>query len=122
MRRLACFLRQSVQRGCMRNIQKPMQEIVEFLNRPDALQSDSLPQDVLDFDAVPYFMSALPITASVMGVQLLHELSHRAVAYARKARHIYHPPTPNPNQVLTWACCCWLCPGPAAAVLMLKAK
>ncbi len=59
------------------------QEILEWLSQPDALQADSLPKFVEDFDAVPYLLSALPIAGAVMGTQAAHELAHRIVA-ARK--------------------------------------
>ena len=59
------------------------QEILEWLSQPDALQADSLPKFVEEFDAVPYLLSALPIAGAVMGTQAAHELAHRIVA-ARK--------------------------------------
>jgi hypothetical protein len=59
------------------------QEILEWLSAPDALQADSLPKFVEEFDAVPYLLSALLIAGAVMGTQAAHELAHRIVA-ARK--------------------------------------
>ena len=62
------------------------QEIIEWLANPDAFQADALPKFVEEYDAVPYLLSALPIAAGVMGVQLAHELAHRAVAARKQVR------------------------------------
>lgn len=45
-----------------------------------------LPKFVEEYDAVPYLLSALPIAAGVLGVQLAHELAHRAVAARKQVR------------------------------------
>ena len=65
------------------------QEIIEWLANPDAFQADALPKFVEEYDAVPYLLSAVPIAAGVMGVQLAHELAHRAVAARKQVRALW---------------------------------
>ncbi len=72
-----------------------MQEIIEWLAKPENLQADSLPPFVENFDVAPYLVSALPIAGGVLGINLLHELVQRSVAASKQAR----PPTTS-NTVL----------------------
>ena len=77
----SCF-----RRGVLTRVLRGAQEIIEWLANPDAFQADALPKFVEEYDAVPYLLSALPIAAAVMAVQLAHELAHRAVAARRQVR------------------------------------
>ena len=63
-----------------------VQETVEWLARPENYDPDRTPPGLEDFDPVPFLVSSLPITVSVMATQLAHELGHRVVAFQKKAR------------------------------------
>lgn len=63
-----------------------LQETVEWLARPENYDPDRTPPGLEGFDPLPFLLSSLPITASVMSTQLAHELGHRVVAFQRKAR------------------------------------
>jgi hypothetical protein len=60
-----------------------LQETLEYFANPDNLNSDVLPPGLADWDPSPYLASAIPIAASVLGVNFLHEVGHRIAAYAR---------------------------------------
>lgn len=59
------------------------QEVVDFVQQPDSLKG-AVPLEVEDYDPVPYFLSALPITLAVLGTQSAHEVAHRVVASTKK--------------------------------------
>lgn len=63
-----------------------LQETIEWLARPENYDPDRTPPGLEGFDALPFLLSSLPITASVMSTQLAHELGHRVVAFQRKVR------------------------------------
>ena len=60
---------------------------MDLLSQPDGLKGD-LPLDVENYDALPFFLSALPISASVVGIQVAHEVGHRVAAFRKKVRII----------------------------------
>lgn len=60
------------------------QEVLDWLSRPENLQADSLPPFIENFDAVPYIISALPISGSVLGINVLHEVVQRTVAATKQ--------------------------------------
>ena len=72
-----------------------LQETIEWLARPENYDPDRTPPGLEGFDPVPFLLSSLPITASVMATQVAHELGHRVVAFQRKAR-----PQPALKQLL----------------------
>lgn len=53
------------------------------MQQPDNLKG-AVPIEVEDYDPVPYFLSALPITLAVLGTQSAHEVAHRVVASTKK--------------------------------------
>ena len=65
---------------------KLLQETIEWLARPENYDPDRTPPGLEGFDPVPFLLSSLPITASVMATQFVHELGHRVVAFRKKAR------------------------------------
>lgn len=70
-----------------------LQETVEWLARPENYDPDRAPPGLEGFDPVPFLLSSLPITTSVMATQFAHELGHRVVAFQRKASFPgLHPP------------------------------
>ena len=56
------------------------QEIVRLLQTSDALDAETIPLELQNFDFVPYLLSAVPIAGPIMGVQLVHEVGHRIAA------------------------------------------
>ena len=67
--------------------QPVLQEVVDFVQQPDNLKG-VVPIEVEDYDPVPYFLSALPITLAVLGTQSAHEVAHRVVASTKKVRRL----------------------------------
>lgn len=61
-----------------------LQETIEWLARPENYDPDRTPPGLEDFDPVPFLLSSLPITASVMATQFAHELGHRVIAFRKK--------------------------------------
>lgn len=61
-----------------------MQEVVEFLAKPDNLDGGAMPPGMETFDALPLFLAALPISTSVLVVNFVHELGHRIVALKKQ--------------------------------------
>lgn len=73
--------------GCLTShLHLLLQETVEWLSRPENYDPDLAPPGLEGFDPVPFALSALPITASVMATQLAHELGHRVSAARKKVR------------------------------------
>lgn len=62
-----------------------LQEVLDYFSQPDSLRGD-LPPEIENYDALPFFLAAMPITLSVLGIQLVHEIAHAAVAATRKVR------------------------------------
>lgn len=60
-----------------------MQEVIDFVQQPENLKG-AVPIEVEDYDPIPYFLSALPITLAVLGAQSAHEVAHRVVASSKK--------------------------------------
>lgn len=73
-----------------------LQEIVEFIAQPDSLKGE-VPESVENYDALPFLLSALPISFSVLGVQFAHELGHKLVAESRKVKLGAPVFLPNPQ-------------------------
>ncbi len=67
-----------------------LQETLDFLAQPQELEPGSLPPGLEGWNAGPFLFSSAPITAWVLGLQLLHDSSHRVVAANRKV-HICFP-------------------------------
>ncbi len=63
---------------------KLLQETIEWLARPENYDPDRTPPGLEGFNPVPFLLSSLPITASVMATQFVHELGHRVVAFRKK--------------------------------------
>ena len=61
-----------------------MQETLDFLAQPQDLAPGNLPPGLAGWDAGPFLLSSVPITAWVLGLQLLHDSSHRVVAANKK--------------------------------------
>lgn len=76
----------ALQLGLLANISKLPKETVEWLSRPENYDPDLAPPGLEGFDPVPFALSALPITASVMATQLAHELGHRVSAARKKIK------------------------------------
>ena len=60
------------------------QETLDWLTNPDNANSSLGPPGITEFNAVPYFAAALPISLVTFGTQLVHELGHRVAASIRK--------------------------------------
>ena len=60
-----------------------LQELVDFIAQPDNLRGE-LPTEIENYDVLPYFLGALPLAASVLGVQAVHEIAHRVVAATKQ--------------------------------------
>ena len=60
-----------------------LQELVDFIAQPDNLRGE-LPAEIENYDVLPYFLGALPLAASVLGVQAVHEIAHRVVAATKQ--------------------------------------
>ena len=73
-----------------------LQEIVEFIAQPDSLKGE-VPEYVENYDALPFLLSALPISFSVLGIQFAHELGHKLVAETRKVKLGAPVFLPNPQ-------------------------
>ena len=63
-----------------------LQETVEWLARAENFDPDRSPPGLQNFDPLPFVLSSLPITASVMATQVAHELGHRVAAFQKKVR------------------------------------
>ena len=68
-----------------------LQETVDWLARPENYDPDLAPPGLEGFDPVPFLLSALPISTSVMVTQFAHELGHRVVAFRKKVCCLSHP-------------------------------
>ncbi|CAL8466800.1 g6336 [Coccomyxa elongata] len=84
-----------LQLGLAANVSLLPKEILDWLSRPENLQADSLPPFIENFDAVPYIISALPISGSVLGINVLHEVVQRTVAATKQIK--LGPPLFVPN-------------------------
>ena len=71
---------------CCAVMSSSVQNILRALQTADALDPETIPSEIANYDFMPYLLSALPIAGSIMGVQLLHELGHRLAANARNVR------------------------------------
>ena len=101
-----------------------VQDIVRLLQTADALDADTIPLELQNFDFVPYLLSALPIAGPIMGVQLLHEIGHRVAASMRQVRlctllAVLHIAALASQAVaacsatsVSWACSCESCAVP----------
>lgn len=76
----------SVQLGLVANIGKLPKETIDWLAQPENFNAEVLPPGLSDFSLLPFLLSSLPITATVMTLQFVHEAGHRAVAYIRKLK------------------------------------
>lgn len=75
-----------------------LQEIVRLLQTSDALDAETIPLELQNFDFVPYLLSAVPIAGPIMGVQLVHEVGHRVAARLKGV---------SPCSLLTCPCSRW---------------
>lgn len=73
------------------------------MQQPDNLKG-AVPVEVEDYDPVPYFLSALPITLAVLGTQSVHEVAHRVVASTKKVS--FDTSVPSLNIFLVPTCLC----------------
>lgn len=76
----------ATQLGLLANVSKLPKETIEWLARPENYDPDRTPPGLEGFDPVPFLLSSLPITASVMATQFVHELGHRLVAFRKKIK------------------------------------
>ncbi|KAL0023735.1 hypothetical protein WJX79_009611 [Trebouxia sp. C0005] len=76
----------ATQLGLLANVSKLPKETIEWLARPENYDPDRTPPGLEGFDPVPFLLSSLPITASVMATQFVHELGHRMVAFRKKIK------------------------------------
>jgi hypothetical protein len=59
--------------------------VLDWLAKPENLQqTDNLPPFIESFDIGAYVSASLPIAGFVLGVNVLDEMAHRAVALQRK--------------------------------------
>ncbi len=68
------------------NVAKLPKETLEWFANPDNLNSNMLPPGLDTWDPEPYIMSALPIAASNVAINLSHELGHRLAAAVRNVK------------------------------------
>eukprot|EP00775_Hariotina_reticulata_P007491 gene7491-7700_t len=61
-------------------------ETLEYFANPDNLNTDVLPPGLASWDPAPYLASAIPIAASIIGVNFMHEVGHRIAAFIRKVK------------------------------------
>ncbi|KIZ03245.1 hypothetical protein MNEG_4714 [Monoraphidium neglectum] len=85
---LLFFLASAVQLSLVANITKlpKARETLEYFANPDNLNSDALPPGLDTWDPAPYLACAVPIFASVLGVNFVHEVGHRIAAGIRKVK------------------------------------
>ncbi|KAK9809927.1 hypothetical protein WJX72_001870 [[Myrmecia] bisecta] len=76
----------ATQLGLTANVSKLPKETIEWLAKPSELGADQLPPGLVGWDPLPYFLSALPITASVLLLQLVHDVMHRVTAAQKKIK------------------------------------
>ena len=57
---------------------------MRLLQTSDALDPETIPEGLQNFDFVPYLLSAIPIAGPIMGVQVLQEIGHRVAASVRQ--------------------------------------
>ncbi|KAK9825596.1 hypothetical protein WJX74_008944 [Apatococcus lobatus] len=74
------------QLGLLANVAKLPKETLDFLAQPQELDPGSLPPGLAGWDPSPLLFSSIPITAWVLGLQLLHDSSHRVVAANKKVK------------------------------------
>lgn len=89
----------AVQLGLVAQVSKLPPETVEFFSKPENRDlvdgGDVIPPGLENFDPIPFFDSALPITAVVLACAGLHELGHFVLAYMRGVK--LSPPFFIPN-------------------------
>ncbi|KXZ53546.1 hypothetical protein GPECTOR_7g996 [Gonium pectorale] len=79
----ALFVASSLQLSLVANITKLPRETLEFFANADNFNSDALPPGLENWDPTSYFITAIPIFVSVLGINLTHEIGHRIAAAVR---------------------------------------
>ncbi|KAG2436710.1 hypothetical protein HXX76_006235 [Chlamydomonas incerta] len=77
------FAASSLQLSLVANITKLPKETLEFFANADNFNSDALPPGLENWDPTSYFITAVPIFISVLGISFSHEIGHRIAAAMR---------------------------------------
>lgn len=77
------FVASSLQLSLVANITKLPKETLEFFANSDNFNSDVLPPGLESWDPTSYFITAVPIFVSVLGINVSHEIGHRIAAALR---------------------------------------
>ncbi|KAG2497626.1 hypothetical protein HYH03_004366 [Edaphochlamys debaryana] len=77
------FVASSLQLSLVANITKLPKETLEFFAKADNFNSDVIPPGLENWDPTSYFITAIPIFMSVMGISFFHEVGHRIAAAVR---------------------------------------
>ncbi|GFR40568.1 hypothetical protein Agub_g1037 [Astrephomene gubernaculifera] len=77
------FLASSLQLSLVANITKLPRETLEYFANSENLNSDVLPPGLENWDPTSYFITAVPIFVSVLGITIAHEVGHRIAAAVR---------------------------------------
>ncbi|GIM06679.1 hypothetical protein Vretimale_10954, partial [Volvox reticuliferus] len=77
------FLASCLQLSLVANITKLPRETLEFFANADNFNSDALPPGLDELDAAAYFITAIPIFISLLGINFSHEIGHRIAATVR---------------------------------------
>ncbi|GLC65092.1 hypothetical protein PLESTF_000245700 [Pleodorina starrii] len=77
------FVASCLQLSLVANITKLPRETLEFFANADNFNSDALPPGLEDWDPTSYFVTAVPIFVSLLGINFSHEIGHRIAAAVR---------------------------------------
>lgn len=80
------FVASCLQLSLVANITKLPRETLEFFSNADNFNSDVLPPGLDEWDPTPYFVTAVPIFVSLLGINLSHEIGHRIAAIVRNVK------------------------------------
>ncbi|EFJ47832.1 hypothetical protein VOLCADRAFT_61017 [Volvox carteri f. nagariensis] len=80
------FVASCLQLSLVANITKLPRETLEFFANADSFNSDALPPGLEDWDPTSYFITAVPIFVSLLGINFSHEIGHRIAAAVRNVK------------------------------------
>ncbi|PNH06053.1 hypothetical protein TSOC_007619 [Tetrabaena socialis] len=80
------FAASSLQLSLVANITKLPRETLEFFANPDNFNSEVVPPGLENWDPTSYFVTAVPIFISLLGISFSHEIGHRIAAAVRNVK------------------------------------